>query len=97
MDGGRRPSLRQQVHLWLARLGLATRAHGGRDEGRHDCDDRFSGSPPESVQFYLLTVSGVRTTAEANENDLGSKHALSPLFYAGQEVITQLRLISEER
>jgi len=44
--------------------------------------------------FYVLTDSGI-LTGGALENDLGSgRHPLSPLFYAGHEVITQLRLVS---
>ena len=44
--------------------------------------------------FYVLTDSGV-FSAEADESALGEqRHALSPLFYAGQDVITQLRLAS---
>jgi len=47
------------------------------------------------VKFYVLTFNGV-VTAEAGKNELGEgKHGLSPLFYAGHEVITQLRQISE--
>ena len=47
--------------------------------------------------FYALTDSGL-LTEEALENDLGhGHHWLSPLFFAGHEVITQLRLISEGR
>jgi len=47
--------------------------------------------------FYMLTDSGV-LTAEADENDLGEqRHALSPLFYAGQDVITQLLLVSDKK
>jgi hypothetical protein len=45
--------------------------------------------------FYVLTDSGV-FSADADENDLGEqRHTLSPLFYAGQEVITQLRLVAD--
>ncbi len=47
------------------------------------------------VKFYVLTFNGV-VTAEADKNELGEgKHELSPLFYAGHGVITQLRQISE--
>ncbi len=47
------------------------------------------------VTFYVLTFNGV-LTAEADQNELGAgKHALSPLFYAGHEIITQLRQISQ--
>jgi hypothetical protein len=46
--------------------------------------------------FYILTKDG-KVTATALESDLGEeKHALSSLFYAGQDVITQLRLVSDE-
>ncbi len=49
------------------------------------------------VKFYVFAFSGVYT-ADADENELGErKHALSPLYDSGQEVITQLRLISEQR
>jgi hypothetical protein len=47
------------------------------------------------VKFYLLTFSGV-LTADADEDDLGDGgHDLSDLFYAGHNVIAQLRQISE--
>jgi hypothetical protein len=52
---------------------------------------------PETGQtiFYALTDSGI-VTGGGLENDLGyGRHPLSSLFHAGQEVITQLRLISE--
>jgi len=44
--------------------------------------------------FYVLTDSGV-FTSEADENALVEEHhALSRLFYAGHDVITELRLVS---
>jgi hypothetical protein len=48
---------------------------------------------PGRVRFYVLMPQGV-LTAEANEKDLG-KHRddLSPLFYAGHDVITKLRTV----
>lgn len=49
------------------------------------------------VRFYILTFSGILTT-DADENILGSgKHELSKLFFAGQDVITEIRLISERK
>jgi len=49
------------------------------------------------VSFYVLTSEGV-VGANRFEQDLGEgRDALSPLFYAGQDVITQLRLIEERR
>jgi hypothetical protein len=45
--------------------------------------------------FYVLTDSGV-LTGGALQTDLGyGRHPLSSLFHAGDDVITQLRLISE--
>ena len=45
--------------------------------------------------FYILTKEGVYT-AEAVEDELGNqKSPLSPLFYAGQDVITELRLTTD--
>jgi hypothetical protein len=49
------------------------------------------------VRFQLLTVGGGRT-AEAGEDELGfGRHPLSPLFHAGQDVITEIRLLSEQQ
>lgn len=49
------------------------------------------------TRFYIRTPEGV-LTAEAAEAELGSgKHSLSQLFFAGQAVITQLRLVTERR
>jgi len=43
--------------------------------------------------FYLLTDTDV-FTASAPEEDLGEeRHAWSPLFHAGHEVISQYRII----
>jgi hypothetical protein len=46
--------------------------------------------------FYVLTDSGVLTGA-GREEELGlGRHPLSSLFHEGHQVITQLRLISED-
>ena len=51
---------------------------------------------PAHTVFYVLTDSGI-LTGGALENDLGyGRHALSLLFHAGHEVISQLRLISDD-
>ena len=48
------------------------------------------------IVFYILMKQG-KVTAKAPENDLGEqKHVMSPLFYAGQNVITELRLVTED-
>lgn len=47
--------------------------------------------------FYILTQEGIYSI-EALENDLGNNRSpYSPLFYAGQDVITEFRLIEEEK
>ncbi len=48
------------------------------------------------TRFYLLTFTGV-ISATALENELGQhRHPLSPLFYAAQTLITQIRLLEGE-
>ena len=45
------------------------------------------------TQFVAVTSDGLRA-AVASEEDLGrNRHALSPLFYAAQDVIAQVRLV----
>ncbi len=47
--------------------------------------------------FYLRTEAGV-LTGGATEAELGQRrHALSELFFAGQDVITQFRLVNEKK
>lgn len=49
------------------------------------------------TRFYVRTDTGTFVT-EVSESELaGGNHALSPLFFAGQEVVTQLRVVSEGR
>jgi hypothetical protein len=49
------------------------------------------------TRFYLLTGGGV-LTAEAGTDDLGRRrHALSPLFHKGQDLITEIRKVDEQR
>jgi len=50
----------------------------------------------DRVRFYVLTFTGT-LTAEAGEKELGRRtHELSALFYAGHDVITQIRITSDE-
>jgi hypothetical protein len=50
---------------------------------------------PETVRFTALTYDGLRGGG-APEDDLGAgRHPLSPLFVAGHDVLTQLRLIAQ--
>jgi hypothetical protein len=49
------------------------------------------------TRFYVVTPSGL-LTAEVKEEDLGEgRHALSPLFHTAHELITEVRLIDEQR
>jgi len=54
---------------------------------------------PEAEQavFYVLTDSGILTESSLEEDFGNNRHLLSPLFYAGQEVITQLRQTTEQQ
>ncbi|HTU68344.1 MAG TPA: hypothetical protein VMF52_20545 [Steroidobacteraceae bacterium] len=52
---------------------------------------------PDRTRFYVLTARGI-LTAEASEDDLGEdRHVLSPLFYAAQELISEMRQVDESR
>ena len=50
----------------------------------------------DRVRFYVLTPQGIFTT-ETSRQSLSEQSALSPLFYAGQEVVSQMRLVQEQR
>lgn len=47
------------------------------------------------VRFYLLTFDGVRVTEASLEDVIKEKHRYAPLFFQGQEVLTELRLIMD--
>ena len=52
---------------------------------------------PSFTRFYLLTGNGA-LTAEVKEDDLGNnRHPLSPLFYKGQELISEIRNVDQQR
>ncbi len=53
---------------------------------------------PDSVRFYAMTPKGVFTTETSRQALSGeSQNALSALFYSGQEVVSQMRQVQEER
>ena len=55
----------------------------------------FSLPSAGNVKFYLITPSGIYTMEEVNTDGLsGGSHELSPLFLAGNDVVTELRKIS---
>ncbi len=50
-----------------------------------------------AIRFHALTFDSLRS-AEAEEGELvDGRSELAPLFYAGNEVLTQLRLIDQRR
>jgi hypothetical protein len=61
---------------------------------------RFTGQPtpgPGRVRFYVLTPRGP-VTAETDREALADPgNPLGPLFYSGQEVVSQMREVQEQR
>jgi hypothetical protein len=56
----------------------------------------ISDPPPPAqglTQFVAVTKEGLHGTAAAEEELGEGRHPLSPLFYAGHDVITQIRLV----
>lgn len=49
------------------------------------------------VKFYVLTSDGVFTVEAKPDDMIGKGHELSPLFFAANQVLTRLRLASQER
>ena len=52
---------------------------------------------PGEVAFYVFTDAGIFTSTAPEQALVQNQHALSPLFYAAQEVITQYRLVNERK
>lgn len=59
--------------------------------------DSFPSPDIGRVKFYILTYSGIYTIDIDLNELLDQKHELTPLFYYGHEVITQFRLIQEQK
>lgn len=49
------------------------------------------------VRFQLLTIGGGRSAVAPQAELGGHRHRLSPLFFAGQDVITEIRMLQESR
>jgi hypothetical protein len=83
LGAGARPGVRASaIHLCEAAAGLAATTAPTTS---------FPRPHAGQVRFFLLTDAGVRTI-ETDETSLrGGKHELSPLYTAGQSVITALR------
>lgn len=48
------------------------------------------------VCFYALTPKGILTT-QVDRETMGESHPLVPLFYAGQEVVAQMRQVQAQK
>jgi hypothetical protein len=84
-------------HETIRKAAQAMVALAGKFQSQMSATANFPIPMSGQTIFYLLTDAGV-FTASAAEADLGEqRHLLSPLFYAGQEVITQYRLVEERK
>lgn len=71
-------------------------AEAGKHLKRMKPTDSYPYPAVGRIRFYARTPDGVYT-AEAGEEELvGRRHPLSPLFYAANEVLTGLRKASEQ-
>jgi hypothetical protein len=52
---------------------------------------------PGKVRFYALTPRGILTTETDREALAQPRNPLAPLFYSGQEVVSQMRQVQEQR
>ncbi len=87
IGGGEHASVRAASARFLS---IADRYHAGLQATR-----TFPYPDVGRVKFYVLTFSGV-LYADADEEELVQKaHRLAELFYAGQDVLTELRLIEQ--
>jgi hypothetical protein len=87
IGGGEYASVRAASARFLS---VANRYHAGLQATR-----TFPYPDVGRVKFYVLTFSGI-LFADADEEELVQKaHRLEELFYAGQGVLTELRLIEE--
>jgi hypothetical protein len=61
---------------------------------------RFTGQPTPGagkVRFYVLTPRGLVSAETDREALAGPGNPLAPLFYSGQEVVSQMREVQEQR
>ena len=88
IGGGEHPQVREAARRWLDAVADALESMSPQDE--------FPLPEEGMTQFVVVTADG-RRGAAATEDDLGhGRHDLSPLFHAGHDVITELRLIDEQ-
>jgi len=95
------------VSLYTSTGGGILGGYSARKEGKRfvlEAEKHLASMKPEKsfpyaevgrMKFYVLTQEGVYT-AEADEKEvLSEQHALLPLFLAGNEVLTVLRIANE--
>ena len=90
IGAGQHPDVAAATQRWLE---LAEQALDDLPETTGEVE------PPDegTTQLVAVTESGLRA-ARAPEEDLGGGgHSLSPLFYAGHDVITAIRVVDEGR
>ena len=87
IGGGQHPSIQAAARRLVA---LAGRHAAGMTPVRE-----FPLPGPGEVTFYLLTDAGVRRGGAAERALEAGDHPLSELFFAGHEIITGLREVSE--
>ena len=83
-------------HETVRKASKAFIAAAGAYHGKLPAVTSFPCPDAGRVRFYILTFSGV-LSSEADEKILAmGKHEMSPLYMAGQDVLTQMRLASEK-
>ena len=87
IGAGEHTDVRKAAEQWL----LQAEQHVGQLAPTEE----FSLPPVGSVRFHLLTFTGARSGMGVEE-ELGSGgHELSPLFFAGHQVLSEVRKASE--
>lgn len=85
------------AHETLRKAAQAMVALAGKFQPHATATKEFPTPKDGQTIFYLMTDAGVFTVA-APEQDLGEeRHAWSPLFHAGHEVISRYRMIEERK
>lgn len=90
IGAGQHPDVAAATHSWLE---LAEQALDDLPQTTGEIELPDEGT----TQLVAVTESGLRV-AQAPEDELGGgSHPLSPLFYAGHDVITAIRVVDEGR
>lgn len=78
-------------HPEVAQAAKAFVAHGQDQLGQLHKTDAFPLPGPGEARFYVLTPQGVFTGADSEDALAAGGRPMSPLFAAGQDVLTALR------